>query len=291
MDSTIKVQGRTLHERDLIQINQLIADHPQWHRTQISRELCRRWHWVDAKGQAKDMACRSMLLKLQARELITLPAPRRRHYSHSRAKDFEPFLHDHSPLRGSLAQLGPIDLQIADRGHPKMLWQTLLHCYHYLGFTTRVGKNIAYLASDASQRPLAAMLFGAAAWKCAARDSFIRWSPAQREANLQQVVNNTRFLIAPFVQVPHLASHLLGAILRRLPLDWLRKYGHPIVLAETFVEKDRFQGTCYRAANWIDVGLTTGRTRSDRHHQIQVPIKRVFLRPLKTHFRKHLLGP
>jgi hypothetical protein len=291
MESAIKVQGRTLYERDLIQINQLIADHPQWHRTQISRELCQLWRWCDDNGQLKDMACRSMLLKLHARDLIKLPAPRRLHQNHSRSKNFEPLLHDSSPLQGSLAQLGPIDLQIADRGHPKVLWQTLLHCYHYLGFTTRVGKNIAYLASDSSQRPLAAMLFGAAAWKCAARDTYIGWSPAQREANLHQVINNTRFLIAPFVQVPHLASHLLGAILRRLPTDWLHKYGHRVVLVETFVEKARFQGTCYRAANWIDVGQTTGRTRSDRHHQIQVPIKRVFLRPVQTHFKKYLISP
>lgn len=291
MESAIKVQGRTLYELDLIQINQLIADHPHWHRTRISRELCRLWQWCDAKGLPKDMACRSMLLKLHARELIELPAPRGQHHNRSRSKSFEPLLHDNSPLLGSLAHLGPIDLQIADRGEARGLWQTLLHCYHYLGFTTRVGKNIAYLASDSSQRPLAAMLFGAAAWKCAARDSYIGWSPAQREAKLHHVINNTRFLIAPYVQVPHLASHLLGAVLRRLPTDWLHKYGHPVHLVETFVEKSRFQGTCYRAANWHDVGLTTGRTRNDRHHQIQVPIKRVFLRPLHTHYKKYLLFP
>lgn len=289
MESAIKVQGRTLYEPDLKLINRLIAENPQWNRTRISRELCRLWHWVDAKGQPKDMACRTMLLKLHARELIVLPPPRQRHSNHNRSKSFEPLLHDNSPFNGSLAQLGTIDLQIADRGHSQQLWQTLLHCYHYLGFTTRVGKNIAYLAFDSSQRPLAAMLFGAAAWKCAARDTFIGWSPAQREAKLHLVINNTRFLIAPYVNVPHLASHLLGAILRRLPSDWHSKYGHSVFLVETFVEQARFQGTCYRAANWIDVGLTTGRTRSDRHHNIQVPIKRVFLRPLHNRFKKYLL--
>jgi len=151
-----------------------------------------------------------------------------------------------------------------------------------------VGENLAYLARDRNGRELACVLFGAAAWKAAARDRFIGWDHATRALRLGFLTNNTRFLILPWVRVPHLASHLLGRILRRLSADWQGKYGHPIYLVETFVESDRFRGTCYRAADWTLVGRTQGRSRQDRAHRFQVRVKDIYLYPLTSGFREEL---
>jgi hypothetical protein len=151
-----------------------------------------------------------------------------------------------------------------------------------------VGENLQYAIADARGRWVAVMVFGAAAWTCAARDQWIGWSVACREAGLEKIANQSRFLILPWVEVPHLASHVLGAVGRRIAGDWERKYGHPVVLLESFVEVGRFRGTCYRAANWQSVGRTTGRSRQDRHHALTVPVKEVFVRALRTDFRGEL---
>jgi hypothetical protein len=182
----------------------------------------------------------------------------------------------------------PVTLRIAETGSDQALWQTLLHLYHYLGFTTRVGKSLSYLGVDRQDRPVAALLFGAAAWRVESRDRFIGWTEPQRRRNLPRVANNMRFLIPPWVRLPHLASHVLAQVARRISADWERKYGHPLALLETFVETPRFTGTCYRAANWISVGETTGRTRNDVHNTISAPIKRVMVYPLCADFRRLL---
>lgn len=287
-DSTLHIQGRTLVPSDLDQIRGLMASHPDWHRTRLSRELCRLWSWRDATGRIKDMACRTMLLKLHRRGVIELPAPRHGDVNHRRGHSFQPVAHETSPIACDLHTLLPISLVVADSGPRAVLWRTLLHCHHYLGFTTRVGKSIAYLATDVHGRPVGAMLFGAAAWKTAGRDAFIGWSADQRRRNLDLVVNNMRLLIPPWIRVPHLASHVLALALRRIDSDWQRKYGHPAALAETFVDTSRFRGTCYKAANWIDVGQTTGRTRNDVHHTIRTPVKAVYVYPLRRDFRRLL---
>ena len=191
-------------------------------------------------------------------------------------------------LNAPLRALQPITLIGADRGNEALLWQTLLSQYHYLGFSTQVGQSIRYLAQTSDGRPVACLLFGAAAWKTAPRDAFIGWGATQRERNLSRVVNNMRFLIPPWVHVPHLASHVLAMALHRLPDDWQIKYGFKPVLVETFVEQERFKGTCYKAANWQCVGATTGRTRQDRYAQIKVPIKDIYLYPLCREFKKTL---
>ncbi len=288
MHAPIHIQGRTLTPANLAQIRDLIRAHPDWHRTRLSRELCRLWSWRTPTGQIKDMACRTMLLKLHRRGMIELPPRQGPSVNHCRGKSFQPVLHDNSPIQCSLSDLGGVSLSTVDAGEKQQLWRTLLHCYHYLGFSTRVGKNICYLATDTSERPVGAMLFGAAAWKVAGRDRFIGWDAQQRSRNLDLVVNNMRFLIPPWVRVPHLASHLLALAAKRLAGDWQYKYGHPVVLLETFVEKDRFCGTCYRAANWIHVGETAGRTRSDVRHEIEAPVKSVYVYPLRRDFRRIL---
>lgn len=285
MEQILRLQGRDLGEAELGLIRELIETHPQWHRTRLSREICARWEWRDQGGRIKDMACRTMLLKLHRRGLIDLPAPRRPSVNHLRGLSFQPVLHDTSALVGSFDTLGSVELVLADTGEHRALWQTLLQSYHYLGFNTRVGKSLCYLALDAQERPVGALLFGAAAWKAADRDRFIGWSARARERNLERVVNNMRFLIPPWVQVKNLASHLLGKALRALPKHWEHKYGYAPVLAETFVERERFEGTCYKASNWQCVGTTTGRTRQDRDHRISTPLKDIYLYPLSREFR------
>jgi hypothetical protein len=289
-DSTLQIQGRILTPSDLDGIRRLMACNPDWNRTRLSRELCGLWDWRDATGRIKDMACRTMLLKLERRGLVQLPAPRHGDVNHRRGRSFQPVLHDTSPIECDLRTLGPVSLAVADTGPSADLWRTLLHCHHYLGFSTRVGKSIAYLASDCRGRPVGALLFGAAAWKTAGRDGFIGWTAAQRARNLDLVVSNMRFLVPPWIRVPHLASHVLGLALRRIGADWQRKYGHPAALAETFVDTERFAGTCYRAANWMHVGSTTGRTRNDVRHSIRAPVKDVYVCPLRRDFRRLLTG-
>ena len=289
MSEGFLLQGRHLHASDVEWIRALIAANPLWHRTQLSREICRCWEWKDEVGRPKDMACRTMLLKMERRGLLQLPQRRRPSVNHQRGVAFEPVLHDTQSIHGRLADLVPITLCLADRGAERALWQTLLQRYHYLSFTTRVGKSLNYLAFDRQARPVAVLLFGAAAWKVAGRDRFIGWTVEQRRRNLHRIANNMRFLIPPWVRVPHLASHVLALVCRRISQDWQGKYGHGLALLETFVEQPRFAGTCYRAANWLAVGETTGRTRNDIHHAIASPIKRVMLYPLRPDVRRHLM--
>jgi len=195
---------------------------------------------------------------------------------------------DH-PLEGPLAQLGALTLCEVSAQPAERVWvRAALGRFHYLGFGGAVGENLQYVVRTGQGRPLACLVFGAAAWKCQDRDQFIGGSVAQRERHLGLVANNTRFLILPWVKVPHLASWILGRVSRRLGADWQAKYGHAIVLLETFVERERFRGTAYRAANWQAVGATTGRTRQDRHTCIQVPVKAIYLYPLRRSFREAL---
>lgn len=285
MGERFRLQGRDLGDAELGLIRKLIREHPEWHRTRISREICALWDWRDQGGQIKDMACRTLLLKLQRRGLIELPAQRRPSVNHRRGLSFQPVLHDTSALHASFDALGQVELVLADGGEHRALWQTLLQSYHYLGFSTRVGKSLCYLALDGQERAVGALLFGAAAWKAADRDRYIGWSARAREENLERIVNNMRFLIPPWVQVKNLASHLLGQALRALPRHWEHKYGYAPVLAETFVECERFEGTCYKASNWQRVGTTTGRTRQDRDHRIETPRKDIYLYPLCPQFR------
>jgi len=249
MKEAIRVQGRNLFPADINYIKQEIANHPDRHRTRLSQELCAAWNWMDEVGRPKDMACRTMLLKLECRGLLALSLRKRSSTNHLRGKFFQPILHDTSALSGALRSIQPISLVCVDRRDEVLLWQTLLTQYHYLGFTTRVGQSLSYMAYTCDGRPLACLLFGAAAWKTAARDEFIGWNTKARERNISRVVNNMRFLIPLWVNVPHLASHVLGMALRQLPGDWLIKYGFEPVLIETFVEKKCFKGTCHKAAN------------------------------------------
>ena len=283
------IQGRPLSAQDVTQIQRLVAEHPSWHRTRLSRELCERWGWRNEAGQLKDMACRSLLLTLQERGWVDLPARQRASVNGFRNRCPVTVAHDASPWATSLDALRPLRVERVTPGSPpSRLFQCLLQRYHYLGQRNCVGENLKYLVSDRHGRPLACLLFGSAAWQCRPRDAWIGWSALARPRALRLLTNNTRFLILPWVRVPHLASHLLSVILCRLSGDWQEKYGHPIYLVETFVERDRFSGTCYRAAGWIHVGCTTGRGRNAPGLAPQGPIKEVFLKPLRADFRQRL---
>lgn len=290
------IQGRRIGATEVEQVRQLLAAHPDWSRRRVSQHLATLWNWCNPVGQLKDMAARTLLLKLEQRGWITLPPRRQAPSNRMRDKRMTPLPErvPELPVLAALSQLLPLTIREVSRlAGPRAQFADLLHRHHYLGYRSPVGENLQYLVSDRQERPLACVLFGAAAWQCAARDEYIGWQAASRGQGLPLLANNTRFLIPAWVQVPHLASHLLSRIARRVSQDWRAKYGHPIYLLETFVQRDRFAGSCYRAANWQRVGQTKGRSRQNRPdgRPYQVPLKDVYLYPLHPRFRQKLQGP
>lgn len=290
MEQSHLIQGRLLRNPDIADIRCLIAAHPDWSRRRISVELAKVWNWRTCTSQLKDMATRSLLLKLEQRGMLVLP-PRRKEASRrlpiaaaTPTDEFPPV-----SITEPLTALQPLRLETVTAGSPYYtVFLRYLARHHYLGFRGPVGENIAYLARDCHGRDLACILFSAAAWKTKPRDNWIGWDDATRARRLPLLANNSRFLILPCVRVPHLASHILGRITRRLAADWQARYGHPVHLVETFVERGRFKGTCYRAANWTCVGQTQGRTRQDRVHNISAPVKDIYLYALTPRFREEL---
>jgi hypothetical protein len=289
MTKIMVIQGRELHVEDIGLIRSLLAEHEDWCRTRISKELCWRWDWRNGQGRFKDMAARTLLLKLERAGLIQLPKRRGLSSNGFRNRNSPLVAHATESIRCALRDLRPLTVSIVEPGSADLrLFNCLLSRYHYLGHRNTVGENIRYLVRDCTGRPVGCALFGSAAWKCAARDTWIGWDRGRREANLGFLTNNTRFLVLPWVTVPHLASHLLATLARRVRADWQAKYGHPVHALETFVESDRFKGTCYRAANWLRLGSTQGRTRNDRNHCIRATVKDVYLYPLSPDFRREL---
>lgn len=283
------IQGRLIGPTEVATVRKLIGENPSFSRYKLSRVLCDRWNWRDPKGQIKDMAARTLLGKLEQRGWIDLPAKRRESPNRMRHKKVATVDHATDPITGSLASLRPLQiLELSQWPEGLGHYEHLLNRYHYLSYTSSVGLNLKYLVLDRQGRPLSCLLFGSAAWKCAARDHFIGWSAAEREVHLQEITNNTRFLILPWAQVSCLASHVLSQVLRRLRQDWLSKYNRSLELVETFVDTSRFTGGCYRAANWILLGRTTGRTRQDRFNRIQVAPKLVLAYPLHKGFGRRL---
>jgi len=276
METPTIIQGRMLTAMDLVTVQELRRENAAWSQYRLSRELAKKWDWRNSKGQLKDIACRSLLRKLADRGVIELPTPRIVSPNRFRHLPVNPVAHDNTPISAPLSALQPLQLLDISSAKHASLFAWLLAYYHYLSFKQPVGENMAYLVADRHGRLLACLLFGSAAWSCSARDQYIGWSAGQRRERLHLLTNNHRFLILPWVQVPCLASHVLGMIARRLSQDWQTKYGHPILLLETFVDR-RFQGTCYRAANWLRLGQTTGRTRNGRRNCIEAPIKDVYL--------------
>ena len=287
MEQRLIIRGRPVTPHDLDLIHFLLNRYWQQGRTFISRELCRQWSWYQPNGALKDMACRELLRRLEHKGFITLPPSGKK--SNRKHKKPSPQVppHETLPLKGKIKEFLPIELKMV-RGSPQeSLYNGLIHRYHYLGYRRIVGPHLKYLAFI-KERPVACLSWGGAAWKVACRDQFIGWSTSARSKNLFLIVNNTRFLILPWVHIPCLASHLLSQNLKLLSSHWYRWYNYSPVLAETFVDSERFKGTCYKATNWILVGSTKGRGKNDRYHKKPFSVKNVFLYPLKKNFREVL---
>ena len=262
------IQGRQISGVEIAEIKALIAANPLWSRRRLSCVLAQRWQWYAASGQLKDMAARTLLLKLHGRQLIALPE--RRRAPSRRGPLLSPELFDSvvpEPIVADLSSLLPLKVQVVGPKHPDYhQFQRYLAQHHYLSYRGPVGENLGYMIRSRAGVDLACLLFGAAAWQCAVRDQFLGWDAQARSSGLSRIANNSRFLILPWVRVDGLASHVLGLVSRRIAADWQEKYGHGLDWLETFVESGRFTGTCYRAANWRAVGPTQDRGRQDRQH-------------------------
>jgi hypothetical protein len=285
----LSIAGRPLTTDDLTFIASVIAERPDWSRWALSRELAHRLGWRSPMGQLKDMACRELLVKLARDGLVAVPAPKRATPSPRRLRPPLPVVHSREPVACALPGVQPVSVSLVGRGTPEAeLIRHLLVEYHYLGLDRTTGATVRYLVRSGDGRLLGCALWGSAAWKTAARDQWIGWTAQERVVSLGRVVDNTRYLILPWVRVPHLASHVLGLMTRRIAADWRVQYGTDVVLAETFVDVSRYAGTCYRAAGWELVGETAGRTRDDRQNNIQVPRKAILLKPLVSDWRRCL---
>jgi hypothetical protein len=286
------LQGRPFGPEPLAQIRALVGHNRTWSRYRLSRELALLWNWRTPQGQLKDMAARTLLLKLQERGWIELPARRMASPTRSgRAPAGGAPLAEPEPIESALKDLLPLRLrEVSQPGQSaaRRQLEAALHRYHYLGYRSRVGRNLQYGVWDRQERPVAAVVLGAPAWQCAARDRWIGWSAPQRARHLERIVNNTRFIVFPWARVPRLASHILSQVSRRLRPDWEAKYGQSPWLVETFVDRERFAGTCYRAANWICLGQTRGRGRQGPAGVQSTTIKDVYVWPLHRDFRRYL---
>jgi hypothetical protein len=285
----ITIRKRTITNTDIVQIQATVNEHWTKGRKHISKVICRQWKWFQPNGRLKDMACRELLLTLSRKGLITLP-PRLSSASNEKRNRTIPVVNiDQSPLQDTPANLRVVDLKLVRNTKLEPLYNSLIHQHHYLGYRQIVGNHLKYIAFI-NDRPVACLGWGSAAWKVKSRDTFIGWQPKTRRDNLHFVANNTRFLILPWISIKCLASKILALNARRISDDWLNTYHYPVYLLETFVEKNRFKGTCYKAANWILTGQTKGTAKKGHDHLFHGNIKDVYLYPLKKDFRKKLTG-
>ena len=278
--------GRNFTEEELVLIRTLITEDPKRTRADLSRLACQAMHWLKPDGGLKQMSCRVAMLRMQEDGLIQLPPPRCPRPQTNIRIGAETAPSDQIDL--PVHALPDLQLRLVGTQTDSRLWNQYIHRYHYLGFKTLPGAQLRYWVT-AGDRLVALLGFGAAAWQCAPRDQFIGWTHQQRQKNLHLVVNNARFLILPWIRSDNLASKVLGLASRQLPEDWQHRYGFRPLLLETFVEKDRFTGTCYRAANWHHVGQTTGRGKLGPFGKQSVPIKDVWLYPLGKIFKYALV--
>jgi hypothetical protein len=288
MDQIVfRYRARQLGMQDIRFIQALISEHYQRGRSHISKLLCESWQWVQPNGKLKEYAARDLLLRMEEQALIELP-PRLRPKNNLKEKSFAqiPFFVQ-EPINGSV---GEHDRPYIERVNPQdgYLWDYLVFHHHYLGLPKLVGEHIKHLVY-LHGRVVACLSWASAAWKVKARDQFIGWQEPTRRRNLSLVANNTRFLILPWVKVKYLASTALSLSIRRLRADWDKVYGHPIYLAETFVDTSRFEATCYRAANWLCVGKTQGSAKKGNAYCYHGQPKAIYLYPLHRHFRRYLL--
>jgi len=293
LDHGLTFCSRTFSASELELIQQIVSEFAVLGVTELSRTICELLDWKRPNGKLKNHECRQFLEQLQQQGRLSLPelrcrGPRGpRQVGPTRCGDPQP------EIRGSAGQLEPLRLEVVAAGSAASeLWRELVARHHYLGYRVPFGANLRYLvrSSQSPDQVLACLLWSSPAWKIAVRDRWIGWNPEQRVGNLQRIVNNSRFLILPWVRVAGLASKILSYCARQLPGDWEQRYGYRPLLLETLVEASRFRGTCYRAANWIALGLTQGRGRMDRQHQAhgRAP-KHVYVYPLCRHVQRRLM--
>lgn len=281
-----RYRAREIGPPEIQEIQTLVSRFYERGRSYISQAICEAWGWVQPNGKPKEYAARDLLLRLEERGILKLP-PRLRPDNNGRRKGFEQIpLFDQNPMEGPLGQYGEPLLQLVGPVH-RYLWDYLVHHHHYLGRPRIVGEHLRYLAL-LQGRVVACLGWASAAFKVADRDRFIGWDPETRRKHLSAVANNTRFLILPWIRIPHLASKLLALNLRRLSGDWQKAYGHPLYLAETFVDLSRFPGTCYQASNWIQVGRTKGNAKRGNDYHYHGQRKAIYLYPLHRNFRRKL---
>jgi len=269
----LKYRGRLITSEDILFIEQLIAAHPRASRRRLSQKLCEAWQWKQPNGALRDMVCRGLLLMLDRGRHIALPAVKFvPHNPLVRRQRPKPVLIDTTPIQGALHELRPVELQQVRRTDDEPLFNSLMEQYHYLAYEQPVGEHLKFLVW-AQGRPIACLAWSSAPRHLASRDRYIGWSAEARRRNIRFLAYNTRFLVLPWVHVPHLASHILGKMASQLSRDWERMYGHPVYFAETFIDPGRFRGTCYRAANWKLLGRTTGRGKASNSYKPNRPIK------------------
>jgi hypothetical protein len=288
MQTVLAYRGRTIQPDDVRLIRALIAARPEASRRALSIELCRAWDWVQANGALRDAVCRGLLLALHRGGHIELPAPKiRTRVGAWVRRPRAPVPIDRTPIECSLRELGAVALRQVRRTDEESLVDSLVAHHHYLGYRQPVGEHLKYLVTS-GERPIGCFLWSSAPRHLAPRDTFIGWTPEQRTHHLGCVAYQTRFLIVPWVRVPHLASHLLGRMSAQLSADWQKLYAHPIYFTETFVDPERNRGTCYRAANWTPLGLTKGRGKDDHTNRQNRSLKLLFGYPLVRDFRRRL---
>ncbi len=291
MDGGLRYRGRVITPAEVAGIRALVAQSPSASRRRLSQQLCAAWGWVQPNGTPRDMVCRGLLLALARAGALTLPPVRRRPRNPlARRTRPRPVAVDQTPLCTSLGALGPLGFRQVRRTAEEPLFNSLVDAHHYLGYTQPVGEQLKFLVW-AGARPVACFAWSSAPRHLGPRDRYLGWGAEARRRNVRFLAYNSRFLIVPWVQVPHLASHLLGRMGRLLSAEWERVYGHPVYFAETFVDPTRWRGTCYRAANWIPLGRTTGRGPADRTHRATRSVKEVLGYPLVPDFRARLTRP
>jgi hypothetical protein len=288
MEALLRYRGKRITGEDVAFIRGVMAQNSGDSRWRLSRRLCEVWNWRQANGALRDMVCRGLLLALERAGYLELPAKKRNplNYLVQREKP-APVVIDSQPIEGSLSSMLPLEIRQVRRTPLEKLCNSLIEQYHYLGYCQPVGEHLKYLVS-AGQRPVACLIYSSAPRHIGCRDRFIGWPVTIRRSKLHLIAYQSRFLILPWVRVPHLASHLLGQIAKRLSPDWQRLYQHPVYFQETFVDLERFQGTCYKAANWLYLGKTTGRGKNDHTYKPNRSIKAVWGYPLCSHFRARL---
>jgi len=289
MVETWRYRGQEIGSEQIAFLREFIREHPTSSRWKLSRQLCEALGWKQANGALRDMVCRGLLLMLERAGQIELPPVRRHIRGQCRTERPRPdaLLIDTSPLEMPLKELGQVEIQPVRRTAAEPLFNSLMEHYHYLAYEQPVGEHLKYLAW-AQGRPIACLAWSSAPRHLGSRDRYIGWSAEARRRNIRFIAYNTRFLILPWVRVPHLASHILAKVTRALSAEWERMYGHPVYFAETFIDPGRFRGACYRAANWQLLGVTTGRGKNDHTNKPNRPIKEVLGLPLTRRFREYL---